>query len=96
MNTASRKWCSPVWLSAMVAMVLAGAAAETGPVATVKALKDRSQRGHLSDQRQSVRGDTGKWSDEPVLVVAPPIERKPEGLSLDNWMDHLADRKSVV
>lgn len=60
---------------------------------TIKALKDRSERGTLSDQRQMVRGDTGKWSDKPTLQHAPPIEQKPQGVSLDDWADQLAGRK---
>lgn len=63
---------------------------------TIKALKDRSERGTLSDQRQMVRGDTGKWSDKPTLQHAPPIQQKPQGLSLDNWADELAEKKAAT
>lgn len=45
----------------------------------------------LEAARESVRGDTGKWNDVPTLRHAPPIATKPEGLSLDNWADQLAE-----
>lgn len=59
----------------------------------VKAVKDRAGRGTLSDQRQIVRGDTGRWSDAAVLLHAPPPSQKPQGLSLDEWADELAGKK---
>lgn len=63
---------------------------------TIKALKERTARGTLSDQRQIVRGDTGKWSDKPTLQHAPPIQQKPQGVSLDDWADALAEKKAVA
>ncbi len=63
---------------------------------TIKALKERSERGTLSDQRQMVRGDTGKWSDQPTLQHAPPIQQKPQGMSLDDWADQLAEKKAAT
>jgi hypothetical protein len=63
---------------------------------TVKVLKDRSERGTLSDQRQMIRGDTGKWNDAAKLQHAPPIQQKPQGLSLDDWADQLAEKKVVT
>ncbi|MEQ1859079.1 MAG: hypothetical protein ABMA13_04020 [Chthoniobacteraceae bacterium] len=59
---------------------------------TIKAVKDRSERGTLSDQRQMVRGDTGKWSDKSTLQHAPPLRQKPQGVSLDDWADQLAEK----
>jgi hypothetical protein len=56
-------------------------------VSTAQVPKDRA------DLRQMVRGDTGKWNDEAKLQHAPPIHRKPEGLSLDDWADQLAEKK---
>lgn len=58
----------------------------------LKEIKDRSQRGTLSDQRQLVRGDTGKWNDEAMLLHTA----KPAGMPLDEWMDEAGERKPVV
>ena len=57
-----------------------------------KALTDRSKRGTLHDAFQSVRGDSGKWNDEPILQHAPPIGQKPEKVALDDWADQLLKR----
>lgn len=76
---------------ALLAIVLA--AQESKPAATVRALKERAERGTLSDRRERVRGDTGKWNDSALLWHAPPLQRKPEDLSLDDWADQLADKK---
>jgi len=69
-------------------------AQESKPATTVRILKDRSARGTLADRRELVRGDTGKWNDTATLQHVPPIERKPQGLSLDNWAEQLAEKKS--
>ncbi len=45
----------------------------------------------LESARESVRGDTGKWNDNPILQFAPPPGKKPEGLNLDNWADQLLE-----
>lgn len=58
-----------------------------------RALKDRSQRGTLQDAFQNVRGDSGKWRDEPSLQHAPPIGEKPVKMSLDDWADQLLEKK---
>lgn len=63
---------------------------------TIKMVKERAQRGTLSDQRQMVRGDTGKWSDKATLQHAPPIQQKPPGLSLDDWAEELAEEKIAI
>lgn len=63
---------------------------------TIKALKDRSERGTLSDKREIVRGDTGKWNDKATLRHAPPIQQKPQGVSLDDWADALADKQAAT
>ena len=62
----------------------------------LKAVKDRSQRGTLSDQRQLVRGDTGKWNDAATLQHAPPLAQKPQGMSLDDWVDDLSEKKPAT
>jgi hypothetical protein len=59
----------------------------------IKAVKDRAERGTLSDQRQLVRGDTGKWNDSATLQHAPPLAQKPQGMSLDDWAEQLAEQK---
>ena len=58
----------------------------------LKSVKDRSQRGTLSDQRQLVRGDTGKWNDTAMLLHST----KAAGKSLDDWIDEIAEKKPVV
>jgi hypothetical protein len=60
---------------------------------TLKQVKDRPERGTLSDRRELVRGDTGKWNDHATLQHAPPIQQKPAKLSLDDWAAQLADKK---
>lgn len=62
--------------------------------AWVKALADRSQRGTLHDAFQMVRGDSGKWNDEPRVQHAPPIGQKPAKTSLDDWADQLLEKKT--
>jgi len=57
-----------------------------------KVITDRSQRGTLSDQRQIVRGDTGKWNDTALLLHAPSPVKKP----LDDWMDELVENKPAA
>lgn len=54
-------------------------------------LKDRAKRGALHDAFQHVRGDSGKWRDEPGLQHSPPIGRKPAGTSLDDWADQMLE-----
>lgn len=63
--------------------------------AILRSLKDRTARGTLSDQRELVRGDTGKWSDTATLQHVPPLERKPQSLSLDNWAEQLAEKDTA-
>lgn len=58
----------------------------------LKAVKDRTQRGTLSDQRQLVRGDTGKWNDAAMLLHTT----KPQGMPLDDWMDEAGEKKPAV
>jgi hypothetical protein len=62
----------------------------------IKAVKDRAERGTLSDQRQLVRGDTGKWNDSATLQHAPPLARKPQGMPLDDWADELGEKKPAT
>lgn len=82
-----------IW-AASAAMLLP--ADEPKPATILKEIKDRAERGALSDQRQLVRGDTGKWSDAAMLLRAPPIKQKPQGMSLDDWMDDLAEKEPAT
>jgi hypothetical protein len=61
-----------------------------------KTLADRSERGKLHAAFQNVRGDSGKWRDEPALQHAPPIEQKPPKLALDDWADKLLEKEPVT
>ena len=58
----------------------------------LKAIKDRAQRGTLSDQRQLVRGDTGKWNDAAMLLHTT----KPQGMPLDDWFDESSEKKPAM
>jgi hypothetical protein len=84
---------SVFFLAALVAVCVPIAAQESKQQADAGArqLTDRSQRGTLHDTSQYVRGDSGKWQDEPVLIHAPPIGQKPAKLSLDDWLDQLLE-----
>ncbi len=55
--------------------------------------KDGAKRDALHDSSQLVRGDSGKWRDEPGLQVAPPIGQKPAKVSLDDWADQLLEKE---
>ena len=63
---------------------------------TLKAVKDRAERGTLSDQRQLVRGDTGTWNDTALLRHAPSPAKKPQGMSLDDWIDELSEKETAT
>jgi hypothetical protein len=54
-----------------------------------KELKDREQRGKLQDAFQMVRGDSGRWSEEHQVQLAPAMARKSDKVSLDDWFDQL-------
>jgi hypothetical protein len=69
-------------------------AQDVPPAIVLKTVKEPAARGTLSDRREFVRGDTGKWNDRATLQHAPPLERKPQGLSLDEWAEQLAEQKS--
>jgi len=61
-----------------------------------RTLTERAERGTLQDVFQKVRGDTGRWSDEPRLLHAPPVETKPAKTSLDDWLDQLLEKPAHV
>ena len=61
----------------------------------VKELKDRAKRDTLQEGFQKVRGDSGKWNDEPKLQHAPPSQLKPANVTLDDWADQLLDQKFI-
>jgi hypothetical protein len=58
--------------------------------AWVRQVKERSERGSLHDAFQYVRGDSGRWSDDPLLLTAP-ITQRPERAALDDWFDDLLE-----
>jgi hypothetical protein len=62
----------------------------------LKAVNDRAERGTLSDQRQLVRGDSGKWNDSATLQHAPPLAQKQQGMSLDDWADEFTEKKPAT
>lgn len=66
---------------------------ESQEESSTKGLKDRSQRGTLHDAFQKVRGDSGKWNDDPQLQHAPSIKSMPAKMSLDDWADALQQSK---
>jgi hypothetical protein len=58
-----------------------------------RTISQRSERGTLNEQREIVRGDSGKWNDQPRLQHIPSLQRKPSGNSLDDWADTQAAEK---
>ncbi len=70
------------------------AAPENGKV-VLKSLSDRAERGKIADRRQMVRGDSGKWNDDAILLRAPSLEHKPNNMSLDDWADQLAASPTI-
>lgn len=78
-----------------LAIVCAPLAAQTPEGDTwTRALTERTKRGTLYDAFQFVRGDTGKWSDAPQLLYAPPIGNRPPKTPLDDWFDQLLEKPS--
>jgi len=66
----------------------------TAPDAWAKVLSDKSKRGTLQDAIQTVRGDTGKWSDTPQLSAASPLLPPGTKVSLDVRFDQLLEQES--
>lgn len=62
----------------------------------IRQLKERPQRGSLSDQRQIVRGDTGRWSDTATLLPGLSPAGRPQGMQLDDWMDAMSESRPVL
>lgn len=46
--------------------------------------------------REMVRGDSGKWNDDAILQVIPPLSQKPPGMNLDAWGDQLLETPAVL
>jgi hypothetical protein len=57
---------------------------------STRELKDRADRGKLHDAAQMVRGDSGKWNDDPILQIVS-LEKMPPKMSLDDWCDRLRE-----
>jgi len=55
-----------------------------------KESRDRSKRVALHDLAQIIRGDSGKWNDDALLLHAP---QKPAKISLDLWADQIQKKK---
>jgi hypothetical protein len=64
--------------------------------AWTRTIKDRSERGKLQDAFQNVRGDSGKWRDDPLLQHAPPLAQKPAKMNLDDWADQVLEKKDFA
>lgn len=62
----------------------------------INQVKERPQRGTLSDQRQIVRGDTGRWNDVATLLPARSPADRPQGMPLDDWMDEVSEKKPAL
>jgi hypothetical protein len=58
-----------------------------------KESRDRTKRAALHGAWQLVRGDSGKWNDQALLLHAPPIAQKPAKMTLDAWTDQLLKKK---
>lgn len=58
-----------------------------------RTLAQRTERGTLGDRQEMVRGDSGKWSDEPRLQHLPRPQQSTPVQSLDDWADQAADGK---
>ena len=80
------------WRLGLRSLLLAPCLLAADETRVLQQVKDGSERGRLSDARQIVRGDTGKWSDVAELRPAPPLARKPAGLALDAWLEESAGR----
>jgi hypothetical protein len=62
----------------------------------IRQLNERPQRGSLSDQRQIVRGDTGRWNDAATLLPGPSPAGRPQGMPLDDWMDATSESRPAL
>lgn len=59
----------------------------------IRQVNGRPQRGSLSDQRQIVRGDTGRWNDAATLLPGPSPAGRPQDMPLDDWMDATSESR---
>lgn len=58
-----------------------------------RTISQRTERGTLGDRQEMVRGDSGKWNDEPRLQHLPTPQPKTLKPSLDDWADQAAKQK---
>jgi hypothetical protein len=77
-------------------IALAALASPLGAQDWTKESRDRAKRAALHGSAQLVRGDSGKWNDDALLLHAPPIAQKPAKTSLDAWADQLLKKKVTV
>ncbi len=59
-----------------------------------KSVTSPSERGSIEDKSERIRGDSGKWRDDPRLQVSPPPETASQ--SLDDWADSLPDEPANI
>lgn len=81
-----------VLLFAMLQVVAQGQTSsernKTGKESWKKELKDQTKRGTLCDLVENVRGDSGKWNDDPRLQhVGYPLQGRSPKMSIDDWAD---------
>lgn len=86
------KWVIFACLISVNALISLPAFGNDG-VSVIKKVKHASERGRMSDRREFVRGDSGKWNDVATLQRIPPIQEKPAGLSLDDWAEQFTGKK---
>jgi hypothetical protein len=60
--------------------------------AWVRSLSETDAPTTLHAAQQQVRGDSGKWRDDPEVQLVPAISQKPEKVSLDDWADQLLEQ----
>lgn len=97
---SSRSIATAAALGALLLVVAALPAQEPAPAKPsgdvwTRTLTKRSERGLLSDLRETVRGDSGKWNDEARLQHVSGLHRKPSGKSLDDWTESQAAENIV-
>jgi hypothetical protein len=80
-------------VSVIVSLAVVSLPAFAQEQAWIKEAKDPTRRTVLHDSEQPVRGDSGKWNDNPILQHAPPIAQKPPRVSLDDWADQWLEKK---
>ncbi|MEX2580229.1 MAG: hypothetical protein WD342_14320 [Verrucomicrobiales bacterium] len=87
----TRRAVAPVLAVASLLLPLApreGGAERQAPTAG----EERPDRKGLSDRREQIRGDSGKWNDHAHFQHAPAPPGEPPGSSMDDWADQAPDQ----